>query len=416
MAKLTKDQKRKKKLEAKKKKELKAFQEIHKWPLHKCVVSSKWYDEKDNKHHIHLIICRKYAGKMTGVVFLIDLLAKGVLDCFMLPLEEDFAFEGRFYDVERRLKNDTGNLLRDVSLDYAQRIIYSAVDWGNRFKLASAKDLQKSLKIVNPNLLKEKDIELLPCGNEDGVPIYTDGTYGSPLSDEVLELLEAAGGGYIPEPDDELEDWGVEPSYGAECAGLRFDEKVYGSLANGGAEQYADEITKKFLVSDKFKAFVEQEGLDESYLGGLIVEPLLANALLSRMGTISFSRFDVGELLFYYLHRSCSFFHQQETIHLSWREMKFFSEWVLEQYPTVIEENLEALIEYSESLEDFEEFKKTVLDPYQGGPSKLIAYMIYKCEVDMDDESANEKITECLNEAGFDDIEAAIALYKKRYK
>lgn len=166
-------------------------------PVYECYVNSDWEESK----MANVIVMRKHANqKITGGIYLVDLLCLGVKDTIFVYNEEELSLKERVFEGQN-------NDLDFEKIDYmlAHNIIYAGHDFAMEF------DIKPDARFATTKYILEEDtddIELIDIevGDENGNPMLVVQQAGQ-YADALLKLKKNAGeGNYTYVVGEDLED------------------------------------------------------------------------------------------------------------------------------------------------------------------------------------------------------------------
>ena len=191
--KLSKDQKRKKKLTAKVKKNNSTLLRPHLWPLYKCFASEQWLETRNNHNYCNIMIVRGHKGRYQIAMYMVDLLCQGVKDCFMSPEFSEHAIDD---EITRCLDTSRGGDVKaPCNYKLALNIIRTSILWAEKFEIKPNPGFQKVKRLLPPQLLeKQGDDEDIHCGDNEGKPYWMASPNFPGPSPRQTELIEAADG------------------------------------------------------------------------------------------------------------------------------------------------------------------------------------------------------------------------------
>ncbi|MCH2209236.1 MAG: hypothetical protein MK132_25695 [Lentisphaerales bacterium] len=409
--KISKDQKRKKKLAERKKKEVVKLQQPHAWAVHSCYIS-EFAREEGNEAIIQILLTKHYAGNYLTSSFLVDLCCMGVKDCMTTKIQSEFEAED-FINYNLEYMEESGSMLVKDSPKFAYAILQAGVNFASKWGFSPKSDFSKAKRILPPNLLTDDYGIDIHCGGLDGKPLAYISPYTVPLTEYQKDLIDKAGGQVVyEEQETDAYDWGLE------IPELRFDEEIYGKFDQLGAQKYTNELVEKFRSSSYYKEAsgdIEfKKHISENFDALFLVKFFVFGALKHQGLTFGMAHIDFEEL-FFVMQDSLVVEATPEDLSANIGELALFSGWLYEEYPDIDPVNLIQLYKIIEDKDFIIDFMDCLISGEEGGTSKQIAMAALEAGVEMDDESQLKVFMEAINEAGgVDNLEDAVKTFKSK--
>ena len=409
-SKLTKDQKRKKKLAERKKKDMQKLQHPHQWALHSCYVSEDAY-ERDNLGYINILITKYHGNNYLTAYYLLDLSCFGMADAFITPIQAAYEAEEHVEDILEGLARDGIKLVKEKP-DFVYALIQAGIKYAKQWGIAPHADFSKAKCILPPDFLTMDTEYSFDCGDEEGLPVAVMTPNRAPLTERQKELIRAAGGGVV------YEDYASEAfEWGVEIEELRFSEKKYGDLEEGGSQKYTDELVTKFRKSEVYQKITKEEKwqsqLSDAFCELYLVDLVVERALREQGLTLGMTSIDFDDV-FDSITSTCVTSSTPEEIIINLGELVIFSLWILEEYPSINSVNL---IELEGMLGDKDFMTSFVDDLFSadvGGFGKQIIMAASEAGVDINDEAQLEQFMKNINKSGgVDFLDKAIETFEK---
>ena len=410
-SKLTKDQKRKKKLAERKKKDMQKLQHPHLWALHSCYVSVRDNDE-DNVDYIHILLTKYHGNNYLTAFYLLDLSCFGVADAFISPVQSAYDAEAHIEDILGSLERDEIKFVKEKP-DFVYALIQAGIGYAKQWGFTPHADFVKAQRLLPPDLLTRETSYTIECGNEDGLPLAVMTPQRPPLTDKQEQLIRDAGGEIV------YEDYLSEAfEWGAEIEELRFSDKKYGDLENGGSQKYTDELVEKFRNSETYQKITKekkwQRQLSDTFCELYLVDLVVERALREQGLTLGMTSIDFDDV-FDSIITGCVTSSTPEDIIVNLGELLIFSLWMLEQYPDINPLNFIAL-EVMLSDQDFmASFVDNLFTADVGGFGKRIIMAAADAGVELGNEEQLAAFMETINQSGgVDFLDLAVESYQNK--
>jgi hypothetical protein len=139
------------------------------WSLLGCWISEEW---KNTMSLCQLVIARQNAAGIVGVgLFLIDLGCLGIKDAHSRGFTSEFEFKNELLDMIASTQP-----IQPCSLDFAAKIVQTAIAYAKGLGFEPHKDARKALRLLG-EAHPENCSDDIPTGGEDGKPFFMSGPY-----------------------------------------------------------------------------------------------------------------------------------------------------------------------------------------------------------------------------------------------
>jgi hypothetical protein len=156
------------------------------WSLLGCWISQNWQERTSLKQ---LVIARKNAAGVVGVgLFLLDLGCLGVKDAHSRGFSSEYEFKNELLDAI-----DANQGIETCSLDFAAKMIQTAIAYARGLGFEPHKDARKAMRLIG-EAHPENCLDDIPTGGEDGKPFFMNGPYDN-VSRIVSTLNRSVGEG-----------------------------------------------------------------------------------------------------------------------------------------------------------------------------------------------------------------------------